>query len=156
MLIRPYRTDELDTIKAITVEAFDSVSIDQNIERRFGVIHGHDWKWRKARHIDDDLAHDPEGLFVAEADGEVVGYVSTWIDAEAGIGNIPNLAIRADWRGRGVGRKLIEYALAHFRRAGCAYAKIETLEQNDVGYAVYMKLGFVEVARQVHFLKPLE
>lgn len=156
MLIRRYRPDELETIKDITVEAFDGVSIDQNIERRFGPIKGHDWKWRKARHVDDDVARDSEGLFVAEADGAVVGYISTWIDAEAGIGNIPNLAIRAAWRAKGVGRKLIEHALAHFRRAGCTHAKIETLDQNETGYAVYTKLGFVEVARQVHFVKPLE
>ena len=40
MTIRPYR----ETIKAITVEAFDGVSIDQNIERRFGSIAEQDWR----------------------------------------------------------------------------------------------------------------
>jgi hypothetical protein len=30
-------------------------------------------------------------------------------------------------------------------------AKIETLEQNPVGQKLYPSLGFVEVARQVHY-----
>ena len=35
-------------------------------------------------------------------------------------------------------------------------AKIETLEQNPVGQKLYPSLGFVEVARQVHYAMRLE
>ena len=35
-------------------------------------------------------------------------------------------------------------------------AKIETLATNDVGKHLYPKLGFREVARQVHYVMPLE
>jgi len=55
MRIRPFQQSDLPTLKMITVEAFDGVSIDQGIERVHGIIAGHDWKWRKARHLDDDL-----------------------------------------------------------------------------------------------------
>lgn len=156
MLIRPYRDDDLPRLKEITVEAFSGVSIDQNAHKLFGEINGHDWRWRKARHIDDDVGKDPKGIFVAEANGEVIGYITTWIDRDAGIGNIPNLAIAEGQRGKGLGRKLIEHALAHFRREKVPFAKIETLDQNPVGYHLYTSIGFREVARQVHFLMPLE
>ena len=55
----------------------------------------------------------------------------------------------------GLGRRLIEHALAHFRAAGMTVAKIETLEQNPVGRHLYPSVGFIEVARQVHYAMPL-
>ena len=34
-------------------------------------------------------------------------------------------------------------------------AKIETLEQNVIGRHLYPAIGFVEVARQIHYAMPL-
>lgn len=155
MCIRPFRPDDLPAIKKITTEAFTGVSMDEGMEKVFGVINGHDWKWRKARHIDDDARRDSEGIFVAEIDGRVVGSICTYQDQEGGIGHIPNLSVHRDYRGRGLGRKLIAFALAHFRRCGLTHAKIETLVQNDVGNQLYRSFGFREVARQIHFLADL-
>ena len=153
--IRPYRTGDLPQLQQITVEAFQGVSIDQGIDREFGSLNGRDWRWRKARHVADDVARDPAGVFVAEWEGVVVGYVSTWIDSEAGLGNIPNLAVDASYRNHGIGRQLLEYALDHFRSRGVGHAKIETLEQNAIGQHLYPSLGFREVARQIHYCAKL-
>ena len=155
MHIRPYRSDDLDILKDITVEAFDGVSIDQGIEREYGLINGHDWRWRKGRHLDIDVAREPEGIFVVEIDDEIVGCITTWQDTEAGIGHIPNIVFRPAHRGKGLGRKLIEFALNRFRQAGLTHAKIETLTQNEVGNHLYRSLGFREVSQQVHFCAEL-
>jgi ribosomal protein S18 acetylase RimI-like enzyme len=153
--IRVARPDELSLLKAMTAEGFTGVSIDHGIEREFGPINGHDWRWRKVRHLDDDVRRDPDGVFVAELDGEVVGYVTSWCDREAGIGHIPNLVVRADQRGHGLGRRLLLHVLDHFRAQGLTHAKIETLAQNEVGHGLYTSLGFREVARQFHFAMEL-
>lgn len=154
--IRLYRPDDLPTLRALTADAFDGVSIDQGIERAFGPINGHDWRWRKMRHVDVDVDRDPAGVFVAEdATGRVIGFISTWCDHDAGIGHIPNLVVAAGQRGQGLGRRLIEHALQHFRDAGLTHAKIETLVQNDVGNGLYTSIGFREVARQIHFAMDL-
>jgi ribosomal protein S18 acetylase RimI-like enzyme len=155
MQIRPYQPADLPHLKRITVEGFQGVSIDHGIEQVFGPIGGRDWRWRKARHIDDDVARDAAGCFVAEHEGQIVGYITTWQDREAGIGHIPNLAIDAAFRNQGLGRQLIEHALEYFRHCGLTHAKIETLAQNAVGNHLYPSLGFVEVARQVHFVARL-
>ena len=155
MLIRPFRADDLPTLKRITVEAFAGVSIDEGMEQLFGDVNGHDWRWRKARHLDDDVARDAGGIFVVEVDGRVVGGVTTWQDRDAGIGHIPNIAIDASHRGQGLGRRLLEHALQHFRESGLTHAKIETLVQNEVGQHIYTSLGFREVARQIHFVAEL-
>jgi hypothetical protein len=28
------------------------------MENAFGIINGHDWKWRKARHLDEDVERE--------------------------------------------------------------------------------------------------
>jgi ribosomal protein S18 acetylase RimI-like enzyme/uncharacterized OsmC-like protein len=158
MNIRPYRDSDRETLKDITREAFQGVSIEQYIEHRFGMVAGHDWRWRKARHIDDDVASAQAAVWVAEdGRGAVVGYITTRIDTAAGVGLIPNMAVRATARGEGIGRRLIEHALAQFRAAGLELARIETLDQNAVGQHLYPACGFTEIARQIHYalrLKP--
>lgn len=155
MDIRLYRSTDLDELRRLTVESFAGVTLEQNVEHAFGVLNGRDWKWRKSRHIDEDVVANPGGIFVAETDGRVVGYVSTRIDREAGKGRIPNLAVAEEARNQGLGRLLIEHALDYFRQEGLAYAVIETMAQNPVGNHLYPACGFVEVARQVHFARRL-
>ena len=113
MPIRPYRCDDLRRLKQITEICFDGVSIDRNIEENFGQINGRDWRFRKLRHIDADVAGDhARGAFVFETDdGDVVGYITTRLDREAGIGWIPNVAVDPTHQGAGVGRQLMEHAI---------------------------------------------
>lgn len=151
MNIRLYQASDLDELKRITIEGFEGIAIDQNVERELGAVGKHDWRWRKARHVDEDIEANPEGVFVAEEDGSVLGYISTRLDREAGKGRIPNLAVDKSARGGGIGRKLIEHALEYFRREGMAFAMIETMANNPVGQHLYPSCGFVETGRQIHF-----
>jgi ribosomal protein S18 acetylase RimI-like enzyme len=150
--IRPFHDDDLPRLKVLTVEAFEPVSIDRNIEQQVGgPLNGRDWRWRKAKHVEEDVQRDRDGCFVAHVGDAIIGYITTWNDPEAGVGYIPNLAVDAEYRGQGIGRQLIEHALAYFRSLGLPYARIETLEQNPIGQKLYPDLGFQEVARQIHF-----
>jgi ribosomal protein S18 acetylase RimI-like enzyme len=153
--IRLYRPDDLEAIKRLTAEAFAGVTLEENVEEKLGLLRGHDWRWRKARHIDDDVAANPAGIFVAQSQGRIVGYITTLIDREAGKGRIPNLAVAAEFRGQGLGRQLIERVLDYFRSESLEYAMIETMAQNVAGNHVYPACGFTEVARQVHFARKL-
>ena len=153
--IRGFRSEDLETIKQLTVESFTGVTLEQNVEQALGVLNSHDWRWRKARHIDDDVRSNPAGVFIVENENRVVGYITTLIDRDAGKGRIPNLAVAAEFRGRGLGRRLIEHALEYFRGEGLVYAMIETMGQNETGQHLYPECGFVEVARQVHYARRL-
>ena len=98
---------------------------------------------------------NPNGVFVAEGEGRIAGYITTLLDRDSGKGRIPNLAVTADCRGQGLGRQLIEHALDYFRRQGLVYAVIETMAQNEAGQHLYPACGFAEVARQIHFARKL-
>ena len=153
--IRPFRPEDLPRLQEITVNSFEAVSIDRNIEQNFGFVSGKDWKDRKARDVAVDCELQPDGVFVAEENGQVVGYITTRLDRYTGIGRIPNLAVDEPCRGRGCGSTLIHHAVKWMRGQGMAMAKIETLAQNDGGQALYPRCGFREVARQIHYVMPL-
>jgi len=157
IFIRSFRESDRPVVRELTIAAFEGVSIDHNIDLRLGPIAGRDWRWRKARDVDRDIDSPGAELAVAEDDqsGAVVGYVTMQCDAESRIGWIHNLVVAGAARGQGLGRRLIEHALFHFRAAGMTVAKIETLEQNAIGRQLYPSLGFIEVARQIHYAKPL-
>ena len=86
---------------------------------------------------------------------EVAGYITTRLNRSTRIGGIPNLAVLPQFQRRGIGRRLIEKALAYLRAEGMLYARIETLEQNPIGTSFYPAMGFTEVARQIHYIQPL-
>jgi ribosomal protein S18 acetylase RimI-like enzyme len=155
--IRPFREADRAAVRQLTIAAFEGVSIDHNIDSRLGQVAGRDWRYRKSRDIDRDIDLLGARLAVAEDDGSgtILGYVTMQCDAETRIGWIHNLAVAADFRGHGMGRRLIEHALSYFRAAGMTIAKIETLEQNAVGRHLYPSLGFVEIARQIHYAMAL-
>jgi len=144
MLIRPCRESDRTTLKALTCQSFEGVSIDQNIERRSGTIASKGWRRRKARHIDADLAADGSAIRVAEVErGAIAGFVTTRIDLEASVGWIPNLVVRSGLRGQGVGRQLLAFAIDRFHDAGLAPGRIETLVQNVIGVHLFPACGFV-------------
>jgi ribosomal protein S18 acetylase RimI-like enzyme len=157
IVIRPFRESDRSTLREMTIAGFEGVSIDHGIDQRLGPIAGRDWRWRKARHVDRDIDWFGAELAVAEdqESGAVVGYVTMHCDPDTRIGWIHNLVVGPEARNQGLGRRLIEHALAHFRAAGMTVAKIETLEQNAVGRHLYPSVGFVEVARQIHYAMPL-
>ena len=69
-MIRKYRPEDLAQLKQITAICFERVCIDRNIETRFGLVGGRDWRWRKLRHIDADVTGDhADGVFVCELEG---------------------------------------------------------------------------------------
>lgn len=149
--IRRYRPDDLATLRRITVDSFGSVALDQLIEDRMGVWNDRDWKARKADHIDEDCTLNPDGCFVAERDGEILGYITTRVDTVNERGRIPNLAVVEKARGLGLGRRLIHHALDYFREQGMKLAQIETMASNVIGQNLYPSCGFEEIGRQVHF-----
>jgi ribosomal protein S18 acetylase RimI-like enzyme len=155
--IRKFRESDREAVGDITVACFDGVSsIDHNIERLLGPINGRNWAWRKRRSVDDDIVRHRDGVFVAEVDGRVVGYITTRVDRESRVGWIPNLAVLPGHRKGGIGRALLEAAVAHLRESRMACARIETLASNAAGRHFYPSFGFVEVAQQVHYVMPLE
>lgn len=154
--IRPYRPSDRERVKILTIEGFAGVAIEHLIEQHWPGTSDLSWGERKFLTVDADLAANPETCFVAELDGEVVGFITTVISKEKGQGHIPDVAVDRSAQGRGIGRRLIGHALEFFRQRGVAIARIETLSHNAIGAHLYPELGFRLIATQNHYAMRLE
>lgn len=151
--IRTAKDEDADAIVELTGREFRAASIDARIEDLMG---GTPWIEVKGLAIRDELKRNPSGCFVAFVEGRLAGYITTTINSAASRGVIANIAVSSECQGHGLGRRLIDKALDHFRALGLKQAKIETLSTNEVGSHLYPAMGFKEVARQIHFAMPLD
>lgn len=91
--------------------------------------------------VDDPAAGD--GLLADDA-GDVRGYVVADVEADLGreVGHVKDLAVAPAWRGRGIGSKLLERALAALVAGGARRAKLEVRADNTAARALYEGFGF--------------
>ncbi|WP_423750850.1 ribosomal protein S18-alanine N-acetyltransferase [Salinirarus marinus] len=89
------------------------------------------------------------GFLVATDGSEVVGYTVSDVTPNHGrdIGHVKDLAVRRDERGRGVGRRLLDRALASLAVGGAHLVKLEVREGNDAARSLYRDVGFQPVRR---------
>jgi ribosomal protein S18 acetylase RimI-like enzyme len=92
------------------------------------------------------LKHDPEGCFIAEADGEPAGMVTTTRYARTAW--IGHLIVAPEHRMRGVGRALMERAMALLADRGVATIR---LEADPPGMHLYRQLGFAQEFESLRF-----
>jgi|SRR5579875_3730217 len=84
------------------------------------------------------LENSPRGCFVAEVDGRVVGTTAT-IVYEGRVAWIGLVLVDPDFRGRGIGTRLLERAIEHLDGLGVPNIKLDATPQ---GRPIYEKLGF--------------
>lgn len=94
-------------------------------------------------------------LFVAELNGVIVGYSVFWAVTDQG--ELGNVAVEKESRGKGIGRKLIETVLASAAERGVREIFLEVRKSNFSAQALYGTFGFYEVARRKnYYLEPRE
>lgn len=81
----------------------------------------------------------------------IVGYAGYWLVVdEAHIGTI---ATHPDWRGYGVGERLLVSLLRDALAHGAREAKLEVRVGNEVAQRLYRKYGFEEVGRRKRYYR---
>ncbi|HYS71881.1 MAG TPA: GNAT family N-acetyltransferase [Thermoplasmata archaeon] len=93
-------------------------------------------------------------LYVADVDGRLVGQVDAHISTYPKAHHVASLgiAIVKAYRALGIGRALMERALAWMKAQGAEKATLEVFSTNDRAIALYRKMGFeVEGARKRQF-----
>ncbi|MFF1699526.1 mycothiol synthase [Streptomyces sp. NPDC058257] len=98
------------------------------------------------RDLDDREAEpwfDPAGFFLAEKDGELVGFHWTKVHADEGLGEVYVLGVRSGAQGGGLGKALTTIGLNHLAAAGLPTAMLYVDADNKAAVSVYERLGFV-------------
>ncbi|MCA1636100.1 MAG: GNAT family N-acetyltransferase [Acidobacteria bacterium] len=102
------------------------------------------------------------GVFVAEAEGKVVGFVCLWLrnpedelmNEPGEYAHISDLVVMPEYRGRRLGSELLRAAEDYARAHGATRLKIGVLARNEGARRLYENLGFEELA--VFLTKELE
>ncbi|MFF2526667.1 mycothiol synthase [Streptomyces liangshanensis] len=98
------------------------------------------------RDLDDRKAEpwfDPAGFFLAERDGELIGFHWTKVHEEERLGEVYVVGIRPDAQGGGLGKALTAIGLRHLASAGLPTAMLYVDADNTAAVTVYERLGFV-------------
>ncbi len=102
--------------------------------------------------LENVLSYEPEGCYVAEVNGDIVGSVTTTLYTH--FGWIGMMMVRKDLRRRHIGSTLLEAALKFFKEKGVPTAR---LEADPPGVPLYESFGFVkECDSQRWFGKPFK
>ena len=92
--------------------------------------------------------------FVWVEQGCVVGNISLRRALGRGSFFIGNVAVYPDWQGRGIASTLMEAALEAVSARGGRWVGLEVRTDNQVARQFYERLGFREVGRTLHMLRP--
>lgn len=131
--IRPYEPQDLDACRALWVDLTDQhrrVYADPTI--------GGD---RPELYFDRALERTgADRMWVAVDEGRTVGMVGMLDDGENA--EIDPLVVAASYRGRGVGRALVEHVLAEARRLGMRFLSVKPVARNVEAFRFYHHVGF--------------
>jgi ribosomal protein S18 acetylase RimI-like enzyme len=92
------------------------------------------------------LLYDPNGCFVAEENGDRIGMCVATAYGESGF--LGELIVRKDRRGRGIGTRLMQHALAYLSHRGVRSIYLDGVES---AIPLYERLGFRKVCRSLRF-----
>ena len=86
------------------------------------------------------LLRNPNTCFVAEDNGKIVGVIMSGHDGRRGF--IHHTAVKKDYREKGIGKKLVDSALAALEAEGIHKVALVVFEKNVSGNVFWEKIGF--------------
>lgn len=136
LVIRPARDEELDIVASLMVDAYAEYAARMSPDA-----------WSPfAQDIANVRARLDDGqLLVAERDGQILGCVTLfrrWRGAQAEAAAVRLLAVPPAYRGSGIGRALMEYAIAEARQAGKQRVVLTATQEMEQVRELTERLGF--------------
>lgn len=98
--------------------------------------------WSKKAFTSEINENNLAYYLVAEVDGKAVAYGGIWLVLNEG--HITNIAVKKEYKGKGIGNKIIEGLICHCIKSGIDNMTLEVRKSNQVAINLYEKYGFLD------------
>ena len=148
VMARPYRSDDLPGYVALVNAAFvDHPSPLQVTEPIVRFVH-------------EQPEFDPDDILLVAAAAEParpVGFCRTKPIAEEtpASGEVSLVGVLPAWQGRGLGRELLRWGVAHLRERGAVVVELSVEARNERALGLYERTGFARVEEWPRWSKPV-
>lgn len=99
--------------------------------------------------IREELTNENARFFVAEKNGEIVGYMGMHIVLDECY--IANVAVLPSCRRQGIGERLVSNGIDIAEKEGCAFITLEVRVSNSAAVTLYEKKGFEKMGERKNF-----
>ena len=133
LVVRPASADELTRAEALVARSIN----DLTVRHGFGPI-------AASRPPDFQafcLQDDPRGVWLAEDDGEIVGFALSWVCDRLWF--LAELFVAPGRQGQGIGNALLDRAMRHASQAGATEMSLITFAFNVVSQGLYVRHGLL-------------
>lgn len=127
--IRPARASDVDGLVAMEEAVFASDRLSR----------------RSLRHL---LSSPAAAMLVSEECGRLAGYAAVLFRSGSGSARLYSIAVAPEAAGAGIGRGLLDAALAAAAERGCTHLRLEVREDNPRAIALYERNGFTQSGRR--------
>ena len=155
VLIRPCLISELETLQKIGYETFDDTfrvwNKPENIDHYLAEAFNSD-------KLFTELSNPDSHFFFLFVEDDLAGYIKVNVaPAQSDLNDpesleIERIYVRKSYKGKGLGTRLMDYALRFAVEMGKRYAWLGVWDQNSDAIAFYQKMGFSEVGRHPFLL----
>jgi ribosomal protein S18 acetylase RimI-like enzyme len=128
---RPAREEELARAEELVAGSINDLTVRHGFGRMASARPPHFQAF--------SLKDDPDGLWSAEDDGEILGFAFSWVCG--GLWFLAELFVAPDQQGRGIGNELLSRTMEHARKAGASEKALITFAFNTVSQGLYIRHG---------------
>ncbi|MGL4570082.1 MAG: ribosomal protein S18-alanine N-acetyltransferase [Clostridium sp.] len=90
--------------------------------------------------ISKEISNELANYIVLKDNDKVIAFAGAWIIA--GEGQITNVAVHPNYRGKGYGNKVMKALIGHLNSKECYDITLEVRESNKIAQNLYESLGF--------------
>lgn len=151
IVIRKAREDELKIVQELNQQLFEH---DQPFDETLKM----DWPYSEEgiKFFSDRISGKGGVCFVAEVDGEVVGYLAgqvCWSEPYRSVTRteLENTLVREDYRGQKIGEKLFEEFIKWSSQQKVQRIKVSAYAGNERAIKFYQRVGFRPYALELEY-----
>jgi len=131
ILYRPARAQELARAEELVAASINDLTVRHGFGRMASARPPHFQQF--------SLKDDPDGLWIAEEGGDIVGFAFSWVCG--GLWFLAELFVAPDQQGRGIGNELLSRTMEQARKAQASEKALITFAFNTVSQGLYIRHG---------------